>query len=79
MAEALKIYNCLTNNHTKVIQFSLSKAFPVMVECNIGEYCAHKTKSEHRPGKTVCSLAGKMDEKTFSRIERRNSIPNDPA
>lgn len=79
MSEPLKIYTCLTNNHTKVISFSISKAFPVMVECRIREECAHKTKSEHRRGKTVCSQAGRMDEKTFLGIERRNSIPNDPA
>ena len=78
MAETLKVYTCLTNNHTKVISLYISKPFPVMVECHSKEECSYRTRSSLH-GKPVCIQAGQMDEKTFSRIELRNSIPSDPA
>ncbi len=76
--KALKVYTCVTNGHTKVVSLSVFKPFPIIVECYTKEECSYKMQGR-RPGRFVCSQSGQIDERTFVNIERRNSVPRNPA
>lgn len=75
MEQPLKIYACLTNNHTKVISLSFSKIFPVMVECALKDGCPN-LRGPNRYGKMYCGQSVQMEVNEFGKIKRGSPVPD---